>query len=341
MQITLKEYATNISTFYVYGCAVRDRTRFGFIADRWYTDEEVEEEEKNRTGSDYRDKRLVTFFRNGEPGKQWGSTLLSGWGTVYVGAATKPQSQVIALEMEDTSTYVNGSGVSYRDTPVNECKGNPVRRGAISRTKMIDGYAYICGGNRCVGKRLGKGEWFSHSEVIPKLADWSDGGFDDIAGFNENDLYAVGGKGDVWHYNGKTWQQLAFPTNIWTTTVCCGGDGNVYISCYEGLTFMGRENRWKKIYDGGISLGFKDMVWHEGKVWCTNDNGVWTIENGKLASASGLPSDIRVCSGSLSVNDGVMLMAGLGGAAFMENGQWHNLFLRGEMEQAVRASSVP
>jgi hypothetical protein len=65
----------------------------------------------------------------------------------------------------------------------------------------------------------------------------------------------------------------------------CGGDGNVYVSCYEGLTFTGRGNRWKKIYDGGISLGFKDMVWHEGKAWCTNDNGVWTIEDGKLTWA--------------------------------------------------------
>lgn len=35
MQMTLKEYATHLSTFYVYGCVVRDRTRFGFIADRW------------------------------------------------------------------------------------------------------------------------------------------------------------------------------------------------------------------------------------------------------------------------------------------------------------------
>jgi hypothetical protein len=341
MQITLKEYATNLSTFYIYGCAVRDRTHFGFIANRWYTDEEVEEEEENKMDSDYRDKRLVTFFRDGEAGKQWGSTLLTGWGTVYVGAAAKPQSQVIAMEMESTLTYVIGSGVSYRDSPLRECKGSPVHRGTIHRVKMIEGYAYICGGNRSVGKRLGKGEWFSHSEAIPKLAKSVGDGFDDIAGFSEDDLYAVGGKGDVWHYDGKTWQQVAFPTNLWTETVCCGGDGNVYISCYEGLTFMGRGNRWKKIYDGGISLGFKDMVWHEGKVWCTNDNEVWTIEDGKLTWAKDLPSEIKVCSGSLSVNDGVMLMAGLGGAAFMENGQWHNLFLRGEMEKAVRESRVP
>ncbi|MFZ6674196.1 hypothetical protein [Undibacterium sp. Xuan67W] len=340
MQITLKEYETNLSTYYVYGCAVRYRTRFGFIVNRWFTDEEVEEEEKNRTGFDYRDKRLVTFFKDGDPGKQWGSTLFTGWGTVHIGAATQPQSQFIAIELEDDLVYVIGSGVSYDDALVTSKLPNSPNRGGIRRIKMIDGYAYVCGGNRSVGKRLGKGQWLSHNHAIPPEGDNVDGGFDDIAGFNENDLYAVGGKGDVWRYDGKIWQQVAFPTNTWTNTVCCGGDGNVYISCYEGLTFMGRENRWKKIYDGGINLGFKDMVWHEGKVWCTNDHGLWTIENGKLERVNDLPSEIYVCSGSLSVNDGVMLMAGLGGAAYREDGQWHNLFLRGEMEKAVREKNA-
>ncbi|HEX8610680.1 MAG TPA: hypothetical protein VF800_05270 [Telluria sp.] len=334
MKISVAEYKKNLHRYYIYGCAVRDRTRFSFISNRWYTDEEVEEEEEKGMSSDYRDKRLVLFTRNEISGKQWSSAYFEGWGTVRLGAATKPVTQTIMIEMEESTTYVIGSGEKYHDTPVEKLPDNP-SRGGIRRIKMIDGYAYICGGARSVGKRLGKGSWQSHSNAIPPASENINGGFDDIAGFNENDLYAVGGKGDVWRYNGKLWQQVAFPTNTWTTTVCCGGDGNVYISCYEGLTFMGRENRWKKIHDGGISLGFKDMVWHEGKVWCTNDNGVWTIENGKLERAE-LPSEMQVCSGSLSVNDGVMLMAGLGGAAFLENGQWHNLFLRGEMEKAVQ-----
>lgn len=338
MQISLTEYQKNLHTYYVYSCAVRDRTRFSFIANRWYTDEEVETEDESDNSPAYRDKRLVLFTRDEQPGKQWGSALFNGWGTVVIGGATKPTVQTIMIEMEETTTYVIGSGEKYRDTPVRVCKGNPLR-GGIYRVKMIDGYAYICGGNRSIGKRIGKAEWFSHSNGIPKHMDWSEGGFEDIAGFGEDDLYAVGGKGDVWRYDGKKWQQVAFPTNTWTTTVCCGGDGNVYISCYEGLTFMGRKNRWKKIHDGGISLGFKDMVWHDGKVWCTNDNGVWTIESGRIQMANELPSEISVCSGSLSVNDGVLLLAGLGGAAFLEKGQWNNLFLRGEMEKAARASN--
>lgn len=335
MKITVQEYDKILRSYYIYGCAVRDRTRFSFIVNRWYTDDDVETEEENRMNPDYRDKRLVIFIRDEKSGKQWGSTHFEGWGNIQIGAATKPLVQTIVIEKEETSTYIIGDGEKYDDTPVSQLIENPLR-GGLRRIKMIDGYAYICGGVRSVGKRLGKGNWFSHTKAIPKALERGDGGFEDIAGFNEDDLYAVGGKGDVWRYDGKKWQQVAFPTNTWTTAVCCGADGNVYVSCYEGLTFMGRENRWTKIYGGGINQGFKDMVWHEGKVWCTNDNGVWTIENGELEWANDLPSEIYVCAGSLSVNDGVLLLAGLGGAAYMENGQWHSIFLRSEMEKAVR-----
>ncbi len=35
-------------------------------------------------------------------------------------------------------------------------------------------------------------------------------GFDDLDGFSEQDMYAVGGAGDVWHYNGEIWIPLWF-----------------------------------------------------------------------------------------------------------------------------------
>lgn len=337
MQITIQEYEDILFGFYIYGCAIRDRNKFGFIADRWYSDAEVEEEERNKQDPAFRDKRLVTFFRDDPVGDQWGATDFENWGTISLGAALHPQSQYVAVELEEDRAYVIGSGESGIETFLSEkySLGNP-NRGGIRRIKMIGGYAYVCGGSRSVGKRIGKEKWLSHTDTIPRHPERSHGGFDDIDGFDENDLYAVGGMGDVWRYDGKHWQQVAFPTNTWVQAVCCGGDGNVYISCYEGLTFMGRENRWKKIHDGGISLGFKDMVWHEDRVWCTNDNGLWTIHQGKLERVSGLPPEIYVCSGRLSAHDGVLLMAGLGGAAFRENGQWHSLYLRTEMERAVR-----
>ncbi|HEX8610681.1 MAG TPA: hypothetical protein VF800_05275 [Telluria sp.] len=63
------------------------------------------------------------------------------------------------------------------------------------------------------------------------------------------------------------------------------------------------------------------MVWHDGKVWATNDHNVWVIENGKIKRAN-IPDNIRICAGHLSVGDGVMLLAGVYGAAMHDGKEW-------------------
>jgi len=192
------------------------------------------------------------------------------------------------------------------------------------------------------GKRLGKNQWWTNLNGLDHdkenfLAE----GFSDLDGFCESDIYAAGGKGDVWRFDGSRWRQIAFPTNTYVNTVCCGGDGNVYISCYEGLTFVGRGNRWKEIRGlGRVYLGFKDMVWHSGQAWCTSENGIWRIRNAsEWVSDNDLATEVRVCSGNMYVNDGVLLVAGMGGAAFLENDQWQVIFLRGHMERALRSDT--
>ncbi len=336
MTTTLEEYKKTLFTYFITDCAVRNKDRFSFIVDRWYSDKEVEEEEGNGWSPAFRPKRLVTFFRQDPIGDQWGATDFSNWTHVRCGVADKPKSQYIAIELEEDRVYVIGSGEDFFDTPLTKSLPNNPNRGGIRKIKTINGYAYVCGGGRSLGKRMGKGKWESYTHLLEPHPEAGRGGFDDFDGFSETDIYAAGGKGDVWHFDGKQWRQIAFPTNAWVQTVCCGADGNVYISCYEGLTFMGRGDTWKKIHDGGVYLGWRDMVWYEDRAWCASENGLWTIHNNKVETVRDLPSEISVCSGNLHANDGVLLMAGMGGAAFRENGQWNSIFVRARMEKLLR-----
>jgi hypothetical protein len=95
-------------------------------------------------------------------------------------------------------------------------------------------------------------------------------GFADIAAFDASDIYAVGGSGDVWHYNGKKWQQIHFPSNELLFTVCCAGDGNVYITGNNGSLWAGRGDRWKRLSEGRFSSPFKDTSWFAGRLFCGN-----------------------------------------------------------------------
>jgi len=340
MLITTEEYSRVLRGYFFSDCVVRNRNMFTFVMDRWLSDEEAEQWEEEERDIDFREKRVVPFMRHKEPGKQWSWTDFKGWDRIVGGAARVPKDQFVGIQsFGELMVFVTGSGdVGEEPSIPNWRKGGP-DRGCADKIKTIDGYAWYCGSGRSVGQRLGKGHWLAHTQALPSSEDPGDSGtgFRDIDGFGAEDVYAVGGKGDVWHFDGKGWQQIPFPSNTYLFSVCCGGDGQVYISGYEGLTFVGRGNRWRKIHDGGsIALPLHDMVWFEDRVWCTNENGVWTIRDGALGYVTDLPTEIAVCAGHLYVNDGVMLMAGTGGAAFRENGEWHSIVLRGRMERALR-----
>lgn len=334
MMITPQEYKQCLHGFSFTDCVVRDRNRFTFIATQVLSDAEVEAEEKNMIDPSYRRKRVLPFKRDDAVGDQWGWTTLLNWDLFRGGAALLPENQFVGVDLEGR-VFVTGSGVSEQEQNVPSFRQGGLNRGGIRKLKTIGGYLYACGGARSVGKRVGKNQWTSHTQTMSAHPDAGRGGFNDIDGFNENDLYAVGGKADLWHYDGLRWKQLKLPTDDWIETVCCAGDGQVYLSSSEGMILQGRGDRWKMIaHPGSTSYGFRDMVWYEDRVWVTNDDAIWTIYQNKLQRAK-LPSKVAVCAGHLYVNDGVLLIAGLGGAAFKEAGEWHSIVLRAEMEQMV------
>ncbi|MDR0701435.1 MAG: hypothetical protein LBF61_03335 [Azoarcus sp.] len=351
MLITVNEYKKyfkwHYAGFWFRDCVVRDKDIFVFVTEPSLTDEQVEEEEKNDWDPNLRTKGIIIYVRDEPLGKQW-SAAFRNWNAMVIGASQKPASHSVSIERTsvypslDLRCFVTGSGPAHEDTPLG--REGDFDRGHIGKLKSLEGYLYACGGGRSFGKRLGDGQWQSFSQDIP-LPDGSGKtagqfGFEDFDGWSETDIYAAGGRGDVWHYDGKKWRQLPFPSNIPLTTVCCGGDGNVYISGYGGNTFMGGGDRWKHLSGMGLSgalglsLPFRDMVWYEDRVWCTNDYGLWTIHKGRMKRAD-VPTTVRACGGNLSTADGVLLLAGLYGAVFMENGQWNEIVIFDTMEKIL------
>ena len=93
----------------------------------------------------------------------------------------------------------------------------------------------------------------------------------------------------------------------------------------RALLNVGIEDSWDRVKGDTVSLPFKDIVWHEDKVWCSNDYGLWLIKDGLLEAAD-VPLEVIGCSRSLSSRFGKLLVAGFGGAALHENGEWTLLF---------------
>ncbi len=181
---------------------------------------------------------------------------------------------------------------------------------------------------RSVFRRVGANQWedLGRPYGLRKPKADRDGmnmeaGFSVIAGFNANDLYCTGGHADVWRFDGAQWHECPVPTNLELSSVCCAGDGYVYIGGDHGTVFKGRENQWRCIHNGKFSLDFQDMVWFDGKLWCTSDYGLWTIENDILREAD-VPAFVRCMSGHLAAGHGLLLVAGHNGAALFDGKEW-------------------
>jgi hypothetical protein len=126
--------------------------------------------------------------------------------------------------------------------------------------------------------------------------------------FSETDMYAVGGHGDVWHFDGKDWEQMGFPSNVTLGTVTCAGDGKVYISGEAGSLWRGRESTWEPVYKGASSILWNDAVWFEDKLWLASDYQlrVWNGKEVTQVLRDGKPVPIY---GHMDARDGLLVVA--------------------------------
>lgn len=319
MELSNAHYIKNFKGFTIMDCAVRSENILYFsLCENSVND-------INRNGGSEADvsvsRRIVYFVASASPDDQWGyAEFIDDTDDFKICVSRKPKEQMIGVD-DDGQVFAFGNGSNEIE------KRLEFLRGGVARCRAIDGYAYAAGSGRSVAFRKDRNKCIPLMQGLPYSDDddWETAGFEDIDGFNVNDIYCVGGEGDVWHFDGSRWEKIPFPSTLDLYSVCCAGDGKVYISGYRGTTFRGRGQEWEQIHAGKMTLPFKDMVWHDGKVWCTSDYGLWQITNGKLKTAN-VPGEIKICSGHLSAYGDVLLIAGHSGAACMIAGVWHKLF---------------
>ncbi|UXH80637.1 WD40/YVTN/BNR-like repeat-containing protein [Roseateles amylovorans] len=316
--LRLQDYKAYFEGFGIRDAVLRDRNILVFIALQDWDDTKPQPfEEELKT-------RYICYFRDED---RWGADHLEGFAGMMVGASVKPLCQNICVDRSG-QVYVKGSGVTAVEKKIPGGMGHGPKRGSVRNIKQIAGWLYGCGGARSLFRRVGPDRWEEIGPLPPEGP--GEVGFHDFDGFSESDLYAAGGQGDVWRYDGRAWHQVAFPCNQWIESVCCGADGHVYIGAESGTVFRGRGDQWELIHQGDLSLPFLDMVWFNDRVYATNDYGLWEIQDGQVRP-SAAPIEITNCAGNLSVADGVMLMAGPHGAALHDGGSWSRLFSIAEL----------
>ena len=322
--ISKKEYRGAFSRFSIDRCAVRDRNIM------YFTTHEIDTEHHPVMEQNQIIKSLVVFYRDEEKGNRLGWTELEGFERLSCAVSRLPNASIVAVDSSGQA-MLYGSGVKGVEPKIASSPTGPMRGGSRN-VRTIGKYVYLASGLRGVCRRTGVEQWESlcppaefKKRAAARQKQTENWGFDDIAGFSEDHFYCCGGKGDVWRYKNGDWKQCDFSSNYYLESICCGDDGRVYIGGQTGSLFVGLEDEWELLDQGGLSLPYRDLVWYDDKVWGTNSYGLWALEDGKMKEVK-LEDSIKVCAGSMSVADGVMLLAGANGAAFFADGNWHLIF---------------
>lgn len=330
MLIDQKDYERCFGGFIVTDCTIRNRSIFYFVTCSEYDPDEGPPPDADR------DTRVVVYFAEKPPSKRWGSVTYDGLAGLLAGAAQQPAERFIGID-SDGQVLAIGGGAQEAEKEVPSGRKGP-KRGGIRKTRTIDGLLHVCTGYRGLGRRDDRNQWTSLCAGLDFTPDPDqdsrDFGFDDFDAFNTRDYYCVGGRGDVWHFDGAAWEQIDFPSNMLLESVCCAGDGQVYIGGAGGYVWKGRRHEWRLIHKDQMSLPFKDMVWFQDRVYCTSDYGLWEIVGDELRESQ-VPPEIKVCAGNLAVADGVMLMAGVYGAALHDGRTWKRIFDTAEFSPAT------
>ncbi|MBB3281121.1 hypothetical protein SAMN05428960_1822 [Mitsuaria sp. PDC51] len=321
--LRIEDYKAYFEGFGIRDAVLRDRNILVFIALQDWDDA------KPRPFEEELKTRYICYFRDED---RWGADHLEGFAGLMAGASLKPLFQNVCVDRSG-QVYVKGSGASETERKIPGGMGQGPKRGSVRNIKQLNGWLFGCGSPRSLFKRTGREHWEEVGPLPPEGR--GETGFQDFDGFSESDIYAAGGKGDVWRYDGTAWHKIAFPSNMWIESVCCGEDGYVYIGAQSGTVYRGRGDQWMMIHQGDLSLPFRDMVWFKDRVYATNDYGLWEIHEGRL-QPSQAPIEITNCAGNLSVADGVMLMAGAYGAALHDGQSWSRLFSIAELARQAQ-----
>jgi len=296
-------------------CAVRNKDIVYFIARQ-----DIPQEEASTMWDHDIHTRLYAMSIDVDPNECIGWQELDGFNKPVCGVSLQPLSQgLVVARNASGDTWSMGSG---REGPMEYIA--PDRWPMPARIKCINGYAYSVGRERKIYKRVEIGKWERFANLPGSKENIEEVGFNDMDAFSETDMYAVGGHGDVWHYDGREWLQMGFPSNVELATVTCADDGTVYVSGEGGSLWQGRESTWKPIYKGGSSILWNDVLWFEDKLWLASDYQ-FRIWDGKEMSPVTHNGENVPIYGHMDARDGLLVVASPEVVMAYDGKEWRTL----------------
>lgn len=296
------------------GCAIRSKDVIYFC-----TRKNIPEEQMSSMWDSEIPSRLAIIFPHRED-IHYSHQEVSGFNKPRVGVAHLPKEQgLLSSDSDNGPVSVMGSG---NDWPMES-----IHEGTWPGTylRCIAGYAYAVGLGRNVHKRTDIGRWQPLMAGFPDEEITTNMGFRDIDGFSEQDLYAAGGNGDLWHFDGQRWEPCGFPSNEALSTVLCAPDGHVYLGGEGCSLWRGRMHTWEKLYKGNSTVLWNELRWFQDKLWLCSDYQLMVWDGEKLERPLDQNGRRVVLSGHMDAYDGILVVADLRRVDLYDGATWQSI----------------
>jgi len=254
---------------------------------------------------------------------KWLDAGMKKWASPGLTVLRQPKEQLLGVG-EMGEAFVQGSGDVHEET-VQAGADQPSKRGTLRTARWIGTHAYAAGMDRQVYRRDGVNVWTAVDQSMrPPKGDPSQVvGFESIDGFSEQDIYAVGWQGAIWHYDGKTWTQEDSPTNVILGGVCCAGDGMVYACGRLGTLLRGKAGRWEVLKHESTEADLYGLAWYEGALYVASMKGIFRLTPALTLDLVVMGEDPPATTAyHLSAADGILMSVGAKDVMVFDGKTW-------------------
>jgi hypothetical protein len=154
--------------------------------------------------------------------------------------------------------------------------------------RYIGTHLYACGGQNMVQKQIGK-QWRRMDQgIFSPIGNTVDRSLQSIDGFSDDDIYAVGSGGSIYHWDGGGWTKLDSPTNYPLYCVLCATDGHIYAGGSGGILLRGdKDGTWQDLSDPAVTQEtLRDMTEFQGRIYVTGMETLVSTDGGTVEKVS-------------------------------------------------------
>ncbi len=121
--------------------------------------------------------------------------------------------------------------------------------GYVTQIRSIGEQLHVCGSLHQVYRRVRAGWEHIDDEILVRNVRAVGYNLNSIDGTAPNDIYTVGDRGHIFHYDGTRWRETGSPTNYDLERVLCASADEVWICGMHGILMRGNRSGWELLGD--------------------------------------------------------------------------------------------